>query len=346
MIITRNNYEPWFLDYLEGNLDERMINEFLEFIRENPDLAEELHLFEPVSLQKSDLVYSDKKRLLKEVFDLPGVFDTTAVGFWEGDLDQDKQMCFNNYMKHHPEKYKELRLYKETKLTPDTAVHFKNKQLLYRQPVIRIITTRILRIAAVFILIFSSFPLIEKQSADMYSGNTLTIFTSDNITSLRPEKSAGSVTTPSESRLIIDTDKPRETRGKGSLPEKKYESPTPVELQASIVPVREYQPPLLSSINTSPVYAIQSNEPELITPSIYYEIASLAEPVRASLSSRFFQKVGLSSIHPEKVIRWGLSLAADLTKEKFNYSTDASGEIIALNLDTRLVGVSIPVNKK
>jgi hypothetical protein len=54
----------------------------------------------------------------------------------------------------------------------------------------------------------------------------------------------------------------------------------------------------------------------------------------------------LTGFNPEKVVRWGLSLDSGLTKEKFNYSTDASGEIIALNLDTRLVGLSIPVNRK
>ncbi len=44
MNITRDNYESWFLDYLEGHLEEGMVNEFIKFIHQNSDLKEELLL--------------------------------------------------------------------------------------------------------------------------------------------------------------------------------------------------------------------------------------------------------------------------------------------------------------
>ncbi|MBC8005772.1 MAG: hypothetical protein H7X84_09885, partial [Verrucomicrobia bacterium] len=46
--ITRDNYEAFFLDYLEGNLEETLIDQFLDFLEKNPDLKEELHLFENI----------------------------------------------------------------------------------------------------------------------------------------------------------------------------------------------------------------------------------------------------------------------------------------------------------
>ena len=42
MKINRNNYEAFFIDYLEGNLDEKMVDDFIEFLQQNPDLKEEL----------------------------------------------------------------------------------------------------------------------------------------------------------------------------------------------------------------------------------------------------------------------------------------------------------------
>ena len=50
MKITRDNYESFFIDYIEGNLPENMIDQFLDFLNQNPDLKEELHLFEEVNL--------------------------------------------------------------------------------------------------------------------------------------------------------------------------------------------------------------------------------------------------------------------------------------------------------
>ena len=42
MKINRNNYEVFFMDYLDGNLDESVVNDFIEFLQKNPDLKEEL----------------------------------------------------------------------------------------------------------------------------------------------------------------------------------------------------------------------------------------------------------------------------------------------------------------
>ena len=61
MIITRDNYESFFMDYLEGNLEENLIDQFLDFLKQNPDLKEELHLFEEVSLPVEYIVVQEKK---------------------------------------------------------------------------------------------------------------------------------------------------------------------------------------------------------------------------------------------------------------------------------------------
>jgi hypothetical protein len=49
--ITRHNYEAFFLDYLEGNLSEKLNIELKVFLAQNPDLAVDLEDFENVSLE-------------------------------------------------------------------------------------------------------------------------------------------------------------------------------------------------------------------------------------------------------------------------------------------------------
>jgi hypothetical protein len=345
-MITRNNYELWFLDYLEGNLDERLVDIFLEFLRENPDLAEELHLFEAVGLTESDLVFSDKKKLYKESYDLPDVFDSAAIGFLEGDIDRDEMIRFNRYMKHHPEKNRELQLFKLTKLIPESSLIFRDKQRLYRQPFIRLVSSRLLRVAAILVFICALSMVLEKPSEEMISGNPRTIFISENHANQKSDKIDRSITVPAAEVVLSEPDMTGNIPGKRNLNGKKPDSRVSSEFHSTVESSREYHPSLLAVAYSSPVNEIQSFEPELMTPAFFYEIVATDDPANVPLSRKFFQKIGLSRLNPEKVVRWSLTLAANLTREKFNYTTDATGEIIALNLDTRLVGLSIPVNKK
>jgi hypothetical protein len=53
--ITRHNYEAFFLDYLEGDLNEEGKTELKVFLAQNPDLAAELEEFESVSLKPDSI---------------------------------------------------------------------------------------------------------------------------------------------------------------------------------------------------------------------------------------------------------------------------------------------------
>ena len=49
-----------FIDYLEGNLDELLVDDFIEFLQNNPDLKKELSLFESISIEPGNISF-DKK---------------------------------------------------------------------------------------------------------------------------------------------------------------------------------------------------------------------------------------------------------------------------------------------
>ena len=42
MRIDRSNYEIWFIDWLDGNLNSNQVEKLKLFLNENPDLEEEL----------------------------------------------------------------------------------------------------------------------------------------------------------------------------------------------------------------------------------------------------------------------------------------------------------------
>jgi len=347
-LITRDNYESWFLDYLDGNLDENRIDEFLQFISQNPDLEEELQLFDPAGTVLSEINFSDKRKLYKEMLDIPVVFDQTAVGFMEGDLNRIEMLSFEQYLEKHPSKTAEFSLFTHTRLAPDLSVIFRNKKMLYRHPFIGEFFAMSLKIAAVILICITIVPFFENGPAFTPSEKFLTILSpgdnrgnaSGDVTEITKSHSA-----PLPKGKNSSGEKRKQGAGKISGNDATFASST---VQSSHDPefVRTDYPPLISNPEMSGSIAIAAGEPGLMLPAYTPETFTVSETAYVSLSDRLLKSAGISDLKVGRVIKWGLTLATDLTKDKFNYSTDASGEIIALNLDTRLVGFSIPVSRK
>jgi len=127
--ITRNNYEEFFLDYIEGELN-AMEEVVLEaFLAENPDLRDELDEMTDLDIKCEAFDVSEKKSSLKDIpFQVN--FDDFCVAHLEGDLDKYENNAFEQYVASHPEKKKELNRYYNTKLVPDKSIGFANKEAL------------------------------------------------------------------------------------------------------------------------------------------------------------------------------------------------------------------------
>ena len=65
MKIDRNNYEQYFLDYLDRQMDPEQEKILLSFLEFNPDLKEELEGLERAHLLPSEQVFIKKDQLLK-----------------------------------------------------------------------------------------------------------------------------------------------------------------------------------------------------------------------------------------------------------------------------------------
>ncbi|MFP4620010.1 MAG: hypothetical protein ACLFM7_01760 [Bacteroidales bacterium] len=129
--LSRDNYEAYFMDYLDGKLDSYQENDLMVFLRDNPDLKEELEMFKNVPPVKGEDVSLRNKNTLKKQRTLSDpdytIFDELCLANLEGNLSAKQKKEFNQLIKAFPEKKKEYELYEKTLLKPDRAIRYTDK---------------------------------------------------------------------------------------------------------------------------------------------------------------------------------------------------------------------------
>lgn len=161
MDITRKNYEAYFVDYLEGNLDVKLVDAFIEFLQKNPDLKEELKLFETVEAVPENAPFMKKDKLYKAKYDKEDAFNHAAIANLEGDISGKEKREFENYLSSHPDKQEDIGLFNKTILTADENIQFEHKNKLYKKPGRKVLLIWAGRVAAVLILAIAVFSLFN-----------------------------------------------------------------------------------------------------------------------------------------------------------------------------------------
>lgn len=67
MDINRENYESFFIDYLDGRMSPDQVVELMSFLKENPDLEAELKQFEEIKIKPGNIKFKEKN-ILKRSF--------------------------------------------------------------------------------------------------------------------------------------------------------------------------------------------------------------------------------------------------------------------------------------
>jgi anti-sigma factor RsiW len=130
--IDRNNYEEYFLMYVDNELSatDRALVE--AFIHENTDLAPELEALQQTVLQAPPFGFPAKDSLLKETTTINA---DNCIEFFllytDGELDEAGQRQVEAYVAAHPEANVELERLLQTRM--DAAdIRFENKTALYK----------------------------------------------------------------------------------------------------------------------------------------------------------------------------------------------------------------------
>jgi hypothetical protein len=348
MKINRNNYEAFFIDYLEGNLDEKLVDDFIEFLQQNPDLKEELSLFETVSIGQEEVTFNKKELLFKEKYDAENEFNQAAIASVEGEISASEKTEFENYLSTHPEKQKEAELFKQTKLQPDESIIYNRKNKLYRRSAGKTILMWTTRAAAVFIVALTVYTFIEKFSNKVIPENQVAVIEKEPEKKINPTeiKEVPAKNNKVEDQKIIkrEPDKPAVKSEKPKANETKIIRENSqgrlINDDLALARISEEIPALQSL--TASLTTVSNSKINLVPVNI--TVPDYSEPVfeERLLVDIVKEKTGVDKLSFNKIVKSGLSLMASLSKEKFNYETDNEGKVTEVKFDSRLLAFSIP----
>lgn len=170
MEINRQNYETYFLLWVDGELSNQQQNDVEQFIDNNPDLAIELALLQEAKLPIDHAItFSGKESLLK--IESPALSLNTYEDYFllyiDNELSKKEKQEVELFVLQHPALQAEFLLLQQTILTNETIV-FANKELLYKKeekekPVIYFNWRTVAIAAALIGLIFSIWMIVPNN---------------------------------------------------------------------------------------------------------------------------------------------------------------------------------------
>ncbi|MCK4677430.1 MAG: hypothetical protein KAT48_04800 [Bacteroidales bacterium] len=134
--LSRNNYEIFFLDYLEGTLKPDQVADLILFMEQNPDLKEEFNHLELVYLTPdNNIQFENKQRLKKNIIVSVGVINHTNyhdyfIADLEGDLPKTDTLILHKFLAANPFLKPDFETYKKTVFIPDDTIVYRSKKHL------------------------------------------------------------------------------------------------------------------------------------------------------------------------------------------------------------------------
>jgi hypothetical protein len=236
MNINRNNYEIYFLNYLEGRLTTDETAGLLLFADENPDLKElidgegliflvpdEKISFFPKSALKKNIVSGIENESVGSAINHntsdvvritinEGNYEEFMIRYYENELEEVEKAELANFLKNSPTYIKEFETFRNTILKPEIAITYPHKSGLKGNLVLHPLPKRIFAIVSVAasVLLFSTLflkyinqPDLKKHNYQLAGSNNNKIETvnpvnvKNNIASINPTN----ITTKNKSEL-------------------------------------------------------------------------------------------------------------------------------------------------
>jgi hypothetical protein len=264
----------------------------------------------------------------------------------EGDLSPEESTNFQDYLNHHPEKSAELESFLKTKLLPDNSLVFNRKQKLVKKAGQSVLFAWTSRVAAVLLLLLGVSVWLD-QPVEEIAKETIPDFIAEINTSVQlPVKTTE--TSLSVETTVVAAGTGQVNRKNQSTNGRNMKNTSVESVRTEVAPekyIRYEAPALLPLIQGFVSRNIPVNEPAMAKIGNYRMLPSDNIHTSQYLSERVIEKLRLNEINLNKVLRTGLDLVVQLTNEKFSYNEDHSGKITAYQLETKLLGFSLPVGK-
>jgi len=191
MKLDRNNYEEFFLLYVDNELTTEQKKSVEQFVQENADLAMELELLQQTVLPTDNkIVFEGKQSLLKteggSLINMSN-YEEYLISYIDDELNPAERNEFELFSMAHPQVKEELNIYLQTKLEPEEEIVFANKEILYRrEEKVRVISMqwRRVAVAAAVLLIagVGTIAILNKKDIPSVTGDVASAKTAEKKT--------------------------------------------------------------------------------------------------------------------------------------------------------------------
>jgi hypothetical protein len=164
-LITRQNYEEYFLLYIDHELNAAERKAVEVFVEQHPDLAEELVMLQQSVLKPDKQVtFTMKAALLQPVPENGAINETNYEGYFvlygDNELTNAEKELVEQFVYKYPQYQAEFELLQQIKLIPDHSITYPDKNELYRTEEERRVVPfawRKLAVAAILFLFMGGF---------------------------------------------------------------------------------------------------------------------------------------------------------------------------------------------
>jgi hypothetical protein len=353
MKINRENYEIWFIDWLDNNLSPEDVEELEFFLEQNQDLREEFSKLTDIKLEPSSLIYSGKDRLKKTAGELSSSqFEYLCAAYVGNDLSKQQEADLEEMTKDDQEKSKTLDLFRQTRVIPPKVVFKNKKQLLKRtieQKIIRF-SKFALSAAAIAALVLISHPFRPEPLIDTISNTALNSTQSNNVTppafsgreneeeSIHVKKEAPSVENEkmtAESSPLTDRGIVRDSISKS--PDREQIAIRQIELKDIAIIEYETLPAFLAAspqFTPPPAEDDQSKIGKFLAKNFREKIMKQDLPDDSPLKSYEVAEAGITGLN--KLFGWDMALTLN---------SDENGEPSSVHFNSRMLKFNTPVKK-
>lgn len=135
-VITRDNYEAYFVMYVDDELNATERKAVEQFVAQNADLEEEMVMLQQSVLRADDHIVFDHKELLFKGTEQAPINEQNCeeyfVRYGDDELTNAEKDKVEQFVYHHPQYQADFELIQQIKLVPDNALGFPDKTYLYR----------------------------------------------------------------------------------------------------------------------------------------------------------------------------------------------------------------------
>ncbi len=170
--VDRNNYEIWFLDFVDGQLTKEEERLLMQFLENNPPLKKELEGLIDFKLSSPNEIEFPEKTKLKRAaapFSDLSLYNYLMVGDIENDLNEYEQLLLKRIIDNFPKARKDINLFRKLKLQPEAIVFHGKKSLRRVSIYIKGISwLKVAVAAAMIIVLFNYRQQIPEQTGWMH----------------------------------------------------------------------------------------------------------------------------------------------------------------------------------